>query len=324
VDNIGLIGAAGAIGKSIAEAFEARGLEYCVIGRGRAALEAAFGDHPLARIATWDPDNPESTQAALRGLDAAVYLVGVRYDQFQLHPILMRKTVDAAIKEGVSRLVLIGTVYPYGKPQTTPVTEDHPRQPHTFKGRMRKEQEDVLLAAHEAGTIQGSVLRLPDFYGPGVDRSFLDSLIQAAATGGTANLLSPIDKPHEFVFVPDVGPVVAALLDQPRAWGRMWNLAGAGAVTERHLADVAFRLAGTKPRIRVAGKNMLRLLGLFNFLMREMVEMHYLWTTPVLMDDSALHGLLGNIQKTSYEEGLRLSIEAARRLKQKKPGVRHS
>ena len=41
-------------------------------------------------------------------------------------------------------------MYPYGKPQTTPVTEDHPRQPHTFKGRMRKEQEDVLLAAHEA------------------------------------------------------------------------------------------------------------------------------------------------------------------------------
>jgi hypothetical protein len=55
-----------------------------------------------------------------------------------------------------------------------------------------------------------------------------------------------------------------------------------------------------------------------------MVEMHYLWTTPVLMDDSALHGLLGNIQKTSYEEGLRLSIETARRLKQKKPDVRHS
>jgi nucleoside-diphosphate-sugar epimerase len=315
LDKIGLIGAAGAIGKSIAEAFEARGQEYRVIGRGRAALEAAFGGHRQARIATWDPDNPESARAALQGLDAAVYLVGVRYDQFQLHPILMRKTLDAAIKESVSRLLLIGTVYPYGKPQTTPVSEDHPRQPHTFKGRMRKEQEDVLMAAHEAGTIQGSVLRLPDFYGPGVDRSFLDSLIQAAAMGGTANMLSPIDKPHEFVFVPDVGPVVAALFEHPEVWGRMWNLAGVGAITERHLADVAFRLAGTKPRIRVAGKNMLRLLGLFNFLMREMVEMHYLWTTPVLLDDSALHGLLGSIPKTSYEEGLRLSIEAARRPK---------
>jgi len=29
--------------------------------------------------------------------------------------------------------------------------------------------------------------------------------------------------------------------------------------------------------------------------MRELVEMHYLLTTPVLMDDSALRGLLGSV-----------------------------
>jgi nucleoside-diphosphate-sugar epimerase len=315
LSNVGLIGASGAIGKSIANVLEARGKEYRVIGRGRAGLEAAFGANPLARIATWDPDNPESARAALRGLDTAVYLVGVPYNQFQLHPILMRKTLEAAVREGVSRLLLIGTVYPYGKPQTTPVTEEHPRQPHTFKGRMRKQQEDILLAAHEAGKIQGSILRLPDFYGPHVDRSFLHGLIQAAARGSTANMVGPIDTPHEFVFVPDVGPVIAALLDQPQAWGRAWNLAGFAPITQRRLAEIAFQLAGTKPRLRVAGKNTLRLVGLFNSFMRELVEMHYLLTTPVLMDDSALRGLLGNIPKTTYEEGLRLSIEAERQQK---------
>jgi nucleoside-diphosphate-sugar epimerase len=310
LNKTGLVGASGAIGKSIANAFDKEGEEYRVIGRSRAGLEAAFGASRLAHIATWDPDRPESARSALRGLDAVVYLVGVPYDQFQLHPVLMRKTVEAAVDEGVQRLLLIGTVYPYGKPLTTPVTEDHPRQPNTFKGRMRKEQEDILLAAHKAGNIQSCLLRLPDFYGPAVDRSFLHNLIQAAARGGTANMVGPIDSPHEFVFVPDVGPVVAALLEHPRAWGRMWNLAGIGPVTQRHLAELAFRIAGTKPRIRVAGKNMLRLLGVFNPLMRELVEMHYLMTTPVLMDDSALRGLLGSIAKTPYEEGLRLSIEA--------------
>ena len=54
-------------------------------------------------------------------------------------------------------------------------------------------------------------------------------------------------------------------------------------------------------------------MGLFNPLMRELVEMHYLLTTPVLMDDSALHNLLGKIRKTPYDEGLRLSLEAARK-----------
>lgn len=310
---IALIGAAGAIGQSVAAALNQKDQRYRVVGRNRAALDAAFGRSTLAEIATWNPDDPASARAAVRGMDTLVYLVGVAYHQFRLHPILMQKTVDAAIAEGVERVVLIGTVYPYGRPQTTPVTEDHPRQPHTFKGKMRKEQEDILLGADVEGKIRGTILRLPDFYGPNVERSFLHSLFQAAAQGGTANMLGPIDTLHEFVFVPDVGPVVVALAEKPEAYGRAWNLAGAGAVTQRDLAERVFRMAGAKPRLRVAGKNMLRLLGLFNPLMRELVEMNYLLTTPVLMDDTVLHHLLGEIRKTPYDEGLQLSLDAMRR-----------
>lgn len=50
---------------------------------------------------------------------------------------------------------------------------------------------------------------------------------------------------------------------------------------------------------------MLRLAGIFNPFMRELVEMHYLITNPVLLDDSALQKLLGGIRKTPYDEGLR-------------------
>ena len=47
--------------------------------------------------------------------------------------------------------------------------------------------------------------------------------------------------------------------------------------------------------------------------MRELAEMNYLLTNPVLLDDTALQGLLGPLRKTSYDEGLRLSLDAARR-----------
>src|SRR5258706_13721998 len=134
VKKINLIGAAGAIGKSIADALRRDGTAYRVVGRNRPALSAAFGGDKLAEIVTWNPDDPESERAAVRGSDVLVYLVGVPYNHFELHPVLMRKTLDAAVSEGVESLLLIGTVYPYGMPQTTPVTEDHPHQPHTFKG----------------------------------------------------------------------------------------------------------------------------------------------------------------------------------------------
>jgi hypothetical protein len=45
--------------------------------------------------------------------------------------------------------------------------------------------------------------------------------------------------------------------------------------------------------------------------MRELVEMNYLMTEPIVLDDSALTKLIGPIAKTSYEEGIRQCMAAA-------------
>ena len=317
MEKVALIGAAGAIGNSIADALRARGIAYRVVGRDRARLEKDFGTDKLAEIVTWNPDDAQSVRAAVRGVDTLIYLVGVAYDHFELHPVLMQKTLDGAIAEGVKRVVLIGTVYPYGRPRTATVAEDHPREPHTFKGKMRKAQEDALLKAHAEGRIQGTILRLPDFYGPGVEKSFLDSLFKAAAQGGAgggkaADLIGPIDTPHEFVFVPDVGPVVLALAAEPKAYGLWWHYGGPGALTQREIAEQVFAMAGRKPKIRVVGKTTLWVVGIFKPILWELVEMNYLQTTPVILDDRAIVGLLGPVPKTPYAEGLRISLEAYR------------
>ena len=309
---IALFGAAGAIGQSIAEALRKAGRPYRVVGRSQASLTRSFGHDPLAEVVAWNPDDPESVRAAAHGIDTIVYLVGVNYWQFELHPQLMAKTLAGATAEGVARCLLIGTVYPYGRPRTDRVREDHPREPHTFKGRMRKAQEDLLFDAHAAGRIKGAVLRLPDFYGPDVDKSFLHGAIAAATQGGPANMIGPLDRPHEFVFVPDVGPVVSRLVETPGAWGHVWHLAGAGATTQQALVDEIVRQSGRPLKMRIAGKWMLRVIGLFNPMMREMVEMHYLLTEPVIMDDSALQKLIGPIAKTPYSEGIRQTLAAAR------------
>ena len=308
-----LLGATGAIGESIAAELRKRGESYRAVGRDRASLERTFGSDPLAEIAVWNPDDASSVRAALRGADAIVYLVGVPYNHFELHPVLMRQTLDAAIAEGVGQMLLVGTVYPYGRPQQTPAREDHPREPHTFKGKMRKQQEDLLLEADAAGKIRGTVLRLPDFYGPRVKNSFLDGVFNAAAKGGTANLIAPIDRPHQFVYVPDVGPVVLDLLRHPEAHGRWWHLAGDGTASMQEIVAMVGQLAGKPIKTRAVGLGMLRVIGLFQPIMRELVEMNYLLTDPFIMDDSALRALLGNVKTTPLEEGLRQSLEAARR-----------
>jgi uncharacterized protein YbjT (DUF2867 family) len=113
-----LFGAAGAIGRSIAAALRQAGRPYRVVGRSAAPLTGSFGDDPLAEIVTWNPDDAESVRGAAHGIETIVYLVGVNYWQFKLHPQLMAKTLAGAVAEGVEHLLLIGTVYPY---QSAPV-----------------------------------------------------------------------------------------------------------------------------------------------------------------------------------------------------------
>lgn len=308
---IALFGAAGAIGQSIASALRSRGQSYRVVGRNEAGLIQAFGGDPLAECVTWDPEQPDSIEAAAAGIDTLIYLVGVNYWQFELHPQLMRKTLEGAIAAGVRKILLIGTVYPYGLAQGNPVNEDHPRQPNSFKGRMRKAQEDLLMQAHADGRIQAAVLRLADFYGPGVDKSLLHNAFQAAVQGGTADLVGPLDRPHEFVFVPDVGPVVCRLIERPEAFGKSWHLAGAGVTSQRELIAQIQHQSNRQLKLRVVGKTLLRVLGLFNPLLREMVEMHYLISSPLILDDSALQRLIGPFHKTSYAEGVRQTLAEA-------------
>ncbi len=307
-----LFGATGAIGHSVAQTFRNAQLRYRAVGRNAESLKKSFSDDPYAEIRTWNPDDPASVAAAAEGIDTLIYAVGVPYHQFYLHPKLIKQTIDGAVAAGVKRIVLIATLYPFGRAQAPTINEEHPREPHTRKGRWRKEQEDLVMAAHHAGKIEATILRLPDFYGPGVELSFLHGIFSGIATGKAAQMVGPIDLPHEYVFVPDVGPVVLQLAQHPAAYGRAWNLGGVGTIVPRDFAKRAFAIAGQKPKLLVANKLILRVMGLFNPMFRELVEMNYLITDPLIVDDTALRQLLGGIKKTSYDDGMRQCLAAAR------------
>src|SRR5215468_1814793 len=156
------------------------------------------------------------------------------------------------------------------------------------------------------------ILRPPDFYGPDSELSYVRTIFDAALNCGTANVIGPIDTPHEFIFVPDLAETLIALSEKDEAYGNTWNVAGPGLITTRQFADLVFGAVDQKPRLRVAGKFMLRVAGLFNPVLRELVEMHYLWTTPVKLDDTRLRQLLPNLHKTPYPEGIRQTIDAMR------------
>jgi nucleoside-diphosphate-sugar epimerase len=308
-----LFGSTGAVGKALAAELARKKRSFRVVGRSGERLRKEFRVYePLVEYCEADLNDTAAAARAAAGVDTVFYTVGVPYPQFEQHPKLTRIALGAAAASGVKHYVHLSTVYPYGVPQQEFVSESHPRSPRAFKGRMRKEQEDLVIAADNPKGMRTTILRPPDFYGPDSELSYARAIFDAAVKGGTASVIGPIDTLHEFIFVPDVAETLIALSAKEDGYGTAWNVGGPGLITTRHFAELVFGAVHQKPRLRVAGKFMLRVLGLFNPFLREVVEMHYLWTTPVKLDDTRLRSLLPNLYKTPYAEGILLTIDAMR------------
>ena len=104
---------------------------------------------------------------------------------------------------------------------------------------------------------------------------------------------------------------IADLFERPEAFGTAYNVAGSGTITTRDFIERLLRAAGRPVKIRTAGTGMLRVLGLFNPLMRELVEMNYLQSDPVMLDESKLRAVLPGLRKTPYDDGIAATAAAA-------------
>ncbi len=313
MDKVAIFGAAGPIGRYVGMELDRRGTPFRAVGRTAGKLQDAFGKLPHAEIVAADLSDAGGAAQVARGVDTIIYTLGVPYTDFPLHPKLMRVAVEAAATAGVRRFVLVTGVYSYGIPQTQRVAETHPRVPVAVKGRLRKEQEDILMAASQRGAFQSLIVRLPDFYGPYADNSLANPIFRAALAGKTANWLGPVSPLHEFVFVPDAGPVIVELASRDDCYGDTWNFAGPGDISALAFIQKIYQTAGREPKFRSAGRTMLKILGLFNPLMRELPEMLYLEETPVLLDDEKLRHKLGRVNKTSYDDGIKQTLDWMRR-----------
>jgi nucleoside-diphosphate-sugar epimerase len=312
MEKVAILGAAGPIGRYVGMELDRRGVPFRAVGRTTSKLQASFGKLPRAELVAADLSDAGGATQAVRGVDTIIYAVGVPYDAFPLHPKMMRIALDAAIAAGVKRMVVISGVYSYGIPQTQKVAETHPRVPVAVKGQLRKEQEDMAMAASAEGRLRGMIVRLPDFYGPYADNSLADRIFRAALQGKTADWLGPVSTPHEFVFVPDTGPVIAELASRDDCYGEAWNFAGPGDISALAFIQKVYQAAGREPKVRSAGRTLLRMMGWFNPIIRELPEMLYLQETPVLLDDEKLRQKLGQVHKTSYDEGIKLTLDGMR------------
>lgn len=292
-----VFGATGATGREITRELLRRGVAVRAVSRSIENLRRDFGELEVElRVA--DLMDREAALAAAEGCELIFHCVGLPLHSFDLHPPMTRNTASAMAAHD-SRGVLVTSFWSYGPQASTSVSEDHPPAGDCRKCRLRREQEEVML---EAG---GAVAILPDFFGPGAEASMLNDALATAAAGKRALWPGDPDAPRDFVYIPDVGPVLCDLAWRRESFGERWNVPGSGAVTPRHLIEW---VAQGEVRIQRARRWMLVLGGVFKRQLREFRDVLPLYDGPYGLDGSRLASLLEELEPTPYDKALPATV----------------
>ena len=304
---IAVLGGNGSIGHAIVRRAPLQGHTVRAVVRDPGS---ARGMPPGAEVVGADLLDGEAVLRACEGCDAIVHAGNAPYNEWREKvPTMARNALCAAEATGAT-LGFPGNVYVYGHPRTHPVTEDHPMEPHTVKGKIRLQVEREYLQAHREGRIKVVIPRYPDFYGVGIAHEFVRPIYEGALTGNGCRWPITANADHEFIYIDDAADAMLTLLQIPAAHGRAVHVPGPGTITAREFISIAYRLGGHEPKIGTYGRGMVRLVGLWNSTARAAYEMLYLFDEPLILDGTLYRTLTGSPHPaTSYEEGMRRTLE---------------
>ncbi|GLH76329.1 hypothetical protein SSBR45G_12370 [Bradyrhizobium sp. SSBR45G] len=307
-----VLGLTGAIGGAVAAALARRGFAIRTLTRRPAADRPALGFAVDWRDG--DALDAASVRAAAEGASLIVHGVNPPgYARWREDALPMLAHTIAAAKAVGATILFPGNVYVYSSASPAIVSETTPRQPVTRKGQVRLEMEQMLeQAAHEHG-IRVIAIRAGDFFGPGVGNSWF---AQALAKGGmAATSVQRLTQPgigHAWAYVPDLAETFARLVDirADLPAYTMLNFAGHYDATGQDMTDAVRRVLGRSDLpVKALPWIMLWIGAPFVRFMREVLEMRWLWTQSLALDNRRLVGLLGAEPHTPLDDAVKAALQ---------------
>ncbi|MCJ8210161.1 NAD-dependent epimerase/dehydratase family protein [Mucilaginibacter sp. RS28] len=257
---------------------------------------------------TWkkaDLLNYDELLAAAEGSEVIYLCAGLTYDKKiwkAQWPVIMQNCINLTKATG-ARLIFFDNIYMYG-PVQGPMTENTPYKPTSVKGKVRAGIAAMLMEEARNGSIRASILRAPDFYGTDNKNSFYDQLVlDKLAKGQNAQWMGNPRAKHNFIYIPDAGKAMYLLGQHPEADNQVWHAPTAAPMTGIQFIELAAEIYGAKPKYSVINKLMLRLVGLFNKQMYNMIEMFYQFDRDYFFDSTKFERHF-NFKPTSYRDGV--------------------
>jgi nucleoside-diphosphate-sugar epimerase len=303
-----VLGAAGATGSAVVGELAARGW------RVRAVTRRGTGEVPegVEQVAA-DIATAEGARRACEGAAVVYHCAQPDYRKWpELFPPMTKAVLEGAAEAG-AKLVFADNLYVYGPPDG-PMSEETPQRAEGRKGRTRIEMADAVLRAHADGRLRTTIGRCSDYYGPrGTGTTAGDNIMKPALRGKRTRWLGSLDQPHTLNYLEDMGRAYVTLGERGEADGQVWHLPAAEPLTGRQFLELVFEEAGHSPKIGVASRPAIRMVGLFNPLVRELNETLYQFERPFVVDASKFQRAFGPFETTPHQEAVRRTVAWFRR-----------
>jgi nucleoside-diphosphate-sugar epimerase len=259
-----------------------------------------------------DLSYPAIVDEAVEGSDVVYIVVGFDYNLKMWEekwPNLIRATIDACIKHN-ARLVFFDNVYMYDINAISHMTEESMINPPSRKGAVRKQIAQMIMDEVKAGKLMALIARSADFYGPGNERSFVTEMVyKNFLKGMRANWFINPDKKHSFTYTPDAAKATAMLGNTEDAFNTVWHLpTDKNTLTGREFITLFAQEMNVANKVFVMPAWLIRVVGTFIPIMKEMPEMMYQYDRDYFFDSSKFEKKF-NFKTTSYQEGVKLTVQ---------------
>lgn len=254
---------------------------------------------------------PGMVDKAVAGSEVVYLVIGFDYKievWEEKWPRLMREVIDSCIRHN-ARLVFFDNVYMYDIEEIPHMTEESAINPPSRKGKVRKEIAQMITDEVKAGKLMALIARSADFYGPDNEKSFVTEMVyKNLKKGKPANWFINADKKHSFTFTPDAARATALLGNTPDAYNQVWHLpTDKNTLTGREFIGLFASEMKSRNKVSVMPMWLIKILGLFIPIMKEMPEMMYQYDRDYFFDSSKFDKRF-NFKTTSYQEGVKASV----------------
>ncbi|UCF19401.1 MAG: NAD-dependent epimerase/dehydratase family protein [Gemmatimonadota bacterium] len=248
---------------------------------------------------------------ALENTDALIYCVDFAPQSFQLHWDAMHIALESLGQRG--RLVMPGNDSVYSRVGAGRVRPNAPKAIRPRTAALRAELEKAILAE------RGTVVHLPEVYGPRVWKGRLARAFRRALAGARVYFPGDLDRELEFLFVEDAARALIAPLGRVRSRGVEYTAPGFATTTPGRFISLIFKAAGRRERIESIPVAWLKVAALLRRDRRASRDLLYLRERPILFDGTRIRQELGWMPEVDYADGVRRTCKWLRAERAAKP-----